>query len=72
MSHSEIQGNQLITDTQGGVAENPTHAAARQRKLAWSSPKLQILHLGRRTDSQQSPTSFVNPESVDYDFLEQS
>ena len=59
-------------DLGGGGAENPAHAAAGQRKLAWSSPKLQILHLGRRTDSQSSPTSFVNPESVDYDFLQQS
>ena len=56
----------------GGVAENPSHAAARRRKLAWSSPKLQILHLGRRTDTSPSNTFFPNPETVDYDFVERS
>ena len=57
---------QSSKDRGGGVAEDPTHAGAGRRKLAWSRPTVTILHLSGQTRSTPYPYNFPTPESATY------
>ena len=72
MSHSEIQGNQLITDTRGGGGgggggtKTPVRDVAKS-KLLWNRPKVVRLDgIRGGTQSSTDVTGYVFPETVYY------